>query len=1212
VTTTDPTPRRNLPLALAGLALVLTCLAVLWWRTPDDGASTVVDEGLAALEVPEDRELHAPTGPVEAGLPDAPLGAPSLGRDDVGAGVRLAGDGRLVGQALLREDGSPVPNARVELLAVPPAGAPLLERMLRLARAPGQFAGRARPVAVTQTDAVGRFEFDGVRRGKYFVDVRSEFCAPEGPQQVSVLASGAGGPVDVWMNLSGSVAGTVLDAEGQPLSGVRVMLEPGPNLILESLRRGEFLLLEQSSDAEGRFEFSGVPPGEGYELTAYAADIAVSHSDGFDVVAGEVVEVALRARRGGTVLGRVLSVELDKDGLPAGQQPIAGAHVGAIPRGLRDMRFLQEILEQTHCITEEDGSYRMTHVPPGDVDVVAYAPQHLLGGGVIAVVAEGQTSSALPIELSRGALVRGRVVDGRGEPIAGVHVRWQTFDFRAMARRGMQFSFSPMLSQAVEGFAFPETDADGRFVAGPFPGEAPHRMHFYREGFAETMRAWEPEVDGGEIEVVLQKGGSLEGLVMDLDAAEPIPVFSIATIDRVETDAEAPGRYNPFDQGEHFEDAAGRFRLHALRPGPARLTFHADGYVSKTLPEVEIEEGAERKGLIVTLSRGAVLRGRVVDQDGEPVAGASVMALDPDQRMGRRLYDPRGDLSAPPPEIPDFREIVPPALFGYAVGLGVLGDHAERTDTNGAFELRGLPAGRTAVIAFHPDFASTIEADLVLEAGEERDGLELELSTGASVFGTVEDRHGEPIPASMVLALSPSGFGRGSATQAGGGFYQTQTDSAGEYSIEHMESGSYFLVSTLGDEALNPLSFFSSLDFDLVTVPPDERVRFDIIDESRGATRVFGRVLDRGVPVGGGSISAVSFEGENFLGVDWKLGRIDGAGNYEFEGLAPAEYQFELRSGVVRTRVLVEVPDQPEYRLDLELPTGSLAGRVVDAATGTGVRRARVFLRPLDEDPPEGLVASFLQSEGQLSRTNTSDDGAFVFEHLPAGRYELLARPRGESGGLALAASAPQVLEIDESERRTGVLVELPPSLRLVGRLVDESGQPVEGARVLCAREGAGLDARPARASSDPDGRFELTGLAEGAHVLTVSRSGFAAERQGGVEPGSAEGDELVLTLRRGTAVELRVFGPDGQPLAGASARFQRTDQPGAETADPGGAVIDLFNGKRTTDGEGRLELGRFVPGIYELEVWRGPLRRLRPSVQVEAGDDVLELRVDL
>lgn len=1207
----DPPRPRRASLALAGLALLLIVALGLWWRSPAGGEAGLQDGGIAALEVPEDHTLGAPTESPEAQLPSALLAATDA-RDAVGAGVRLAGEGRLVGRAKLREDGSPVAQARVELLAVPPAGAPLLERLLRLARAPGSFAGRARPVAVTETDAVGRFAFEGVRRGKYFVDVRSEFCAPEAPQQVTVLASGAGGPVDVWMKLSGSVSGEVLDAEGDRLRGVRVMLEPGPNLIFESLRRGEYLRLEATSDEEGRFEFSGVPPGSGYELTAYATGIAVSHSDSFDVTAGEVVEVALRARRGGTVIGRVLSVELDEDGLPAGQAPIAGAHVGAIPRGLRDMRFLQEILEQTHCITEEDGSYRMTHVPPGDVDVVAYAPQHLLGGGVIAVVAEGQTSNALPIELSRGALLSGRVVDGDGDPIAGVHVRWQTFDFRAMAQRGMQFSFSPMLSQAVEGFAFPETAADGRFVAGPFPGDAPHSIHFYREDFAETMRTWDPEADAAEIEVVMQRGGSLEGLVMDLDAAEPIPAFSISTIDRVETDGAAPGRYNPFGQGEHFEDAGGRFRLPALCPGPVRLTFHAEGYVSKTLPEVEIEEGAERKGLIVTLSRGALVRGRVVDLDGEPVAGVNVMALDPEKRMGRRLYDPRGDLAAPPPEIPDFREVVPPALFSAAVGLGVLGDHAVRTDPNGAFELRGLPAGRTAIVAFHPAYASTIEADLLLEAGEERDGLVLELSTGASVFGTVEDRHGEPIPASMVIALSPSGFGRGGAAQAGGGFYQTQTDAAGEYSIEHMEAGSYLLVSTLGDEALNPLSFLSSLDFDLVTVPPDERVRFDIIDESRGATRVFGRVLDRGAPVGGGSISAVSFEGENFLGVDWKLGRIDGAGNYEFEGLAPAEYQFEMRSGAVRTRIRVEVPDQPEYRLDLELPVGSVAGRVVDAATGVGVRRARVFLRPLDEDPPEGLVASFLQSEGQLLRSSSSDDGGFLFEHLPAGRYELLARPRGGDGAAALAASEPQVLEVGESERLSGVLIELPPSLALSGRLVDESGQPVEGARVLCTREGAALDARPARARSDADGRFELTGLSDGAHVLTASRSGFAAERRGGIEPDGAEEEEIVLTLRRGTSVELRVYGADGRPLAGASARFQRTDQPGAETADPGGAVVDLFTGKQTTDAEGRLELGRFVPGIYELEVWRGPLRRLRPSVQVEAGDDVLELRVDL
>ena len=64
-----------------------------------------------------------------------------------------------------REDLSPIADARVELLAFPPAAAPIIGRMLRIGRVPQAFEGRARPVAVTTTDGSGAFRFEGVREG---------------------------------------------------------------------------------------------------------------------------------------------------------------------------------------------------------------------------------------------------------------------------------------------------------------------------------------------------------------------------------------------------------------------------------------------------------------------------------------------------------------------------------------------------------------------------------------------------------------------------------------------------------------------------------------------------------------------------------------------------------------------------------------------------------------------------------------------------------------------------------------------------------------------------------------------------------------------------------------------------------------------------------------------------------------------------------------
>ncbi|MCB9913831.1 MAG: carboxypeptidase regulatory-like domain-containing protein [Planctomycetes bacterium] len=1127
----------------------------------------------------------------------------------VAAGVRLAGDGRLSGNVLVRGSGAGLPGARVELLPLPPAGASVLGRVLRLARLDDGILQRVRPVAVTYTDPNGAFEYEGVRAGEYYVDVESDYHLLEAPQRVGVYASGRGGPVDVWVREGGRVLGQVVDGEERPVARARVVLVPGPNLFLESAREGSLHVLEAEADDEGRFAFGGVAPGRGYDVTATAPRIAISHLSGVDVARGEDTRVVLRARRGGTILGRVFSARVEEDGAERGRVPLPGAHVGVVPRGLRDLRFAQEILEQTHAVTDEDGAYAMTRVPPGDVDVVVYAPGHVLGAGALVVVGEGQTASAAPIVLERGATLRGRVVDSSGAPIAGVHVFWPTIDFSAMRRRGMDMTFAPFLAQAVEGFAFPFTDADGRFEAGPFPGDPPYRLRFYKEGYQETSLEAAP--DAGELEVVLSTGGAVEGVVMDLDEAVPVTSFSVRSIDRIETRADAPGRFNPFSGGQVFEDPAGRFRIDAMSAGSVELTFSAPGYMPARVRDVVVQEGETTKGLIVTLSRGGIVRGTVLDEQGAPVAGATVMAFDPRVERGgefRRGMRGQRDPFDLPDRLPRPSEGLPPALLGYAAGLGLLVDESARTAPDGSFELGGLREGPQYVVAFHPEYAPATSAELRLEPGVDVEGVVLELTRGASVFGTVKDRHGLPVTDTMVLAVSPTRFDDAGADAAGGGLYQTQTDAEGAYELEHMAAGSYFLVSTRGDEALNPLSFFATLDFDLISVPAGERVRWDIVDESLGGTRVFGRVLEDGQPVTGVQVSALGWEADNLLGVAWKVAKSDGVGGYEFAGLAPGEYQFQLMGLGPPVRLSVDVPDLSEYRFDLAVPAGRVEGRLVDDTSGAPLAGTRVLLRPLDEVRGEGLVASLIQQGGTLYRERSDADGRFAFARLAAGSYELSVEPRGEP---PLAAPAPLRFELGPDEVRRDVELRLARAAELAGTVLDAGGAPVEGATVLCRRED-GAAARPREATSGADGSFVVTGLSVGAHVVQATAPGYAGSRVDGVEVRATAGEPLELRLARGVLVTVVVTGPDGAPLAGAGARLERTDAPGLEVGDPRGAVRRLFSGRATTDAAGELELGRFVPGTYELSVWRGAERLREPDVKLEAGDDERRVRVTL
>jgi hypothetical protein len=171
--------------------------------------------------------------------------------------------------------------------------------------------------------------------------------------------------------------------------------------------------------------------------------------------------------------------------------------------------------------------------------------------------------------------------------------------------------------------------------------------------------------------------------------------------------------------------------------------------------------------------------------------------------------------------------------------------------------------------------------------------------------------------------------------------HQAAAGAEGEYQVEHLEAGGYLLACMRGDSALHLASFLGTLNFDLVTVPPDAMVRRDLVDSSAAAVRVFGVVRADGAQVGGGGIFALGFESENVLGLDVKIAQVRADGSYEFAGLAPGDYTFSYQAAGPPVRIDVEVPDAPEHRLDLALPSGRVEGIVVDAGPGSRSRTPR-------------------------------------------------------------------------------------------------------------------------------------------------------------------------------------------------------------------------------------------------------------------------------
>jgi hypothetical protein len=169
-----------------------------------------------------------------------------------------------------------------------------------------------------------------------------------------------------------------------------------------------------------------------------------------------------------------------------------------------------------------------------------------------------------------------------------------------------------------------------------------------------------------------------------------------------------------------------------------------------------------------------------------------------------------------------------------------------------------------------------------------------------------------------------------------------------------------------------------------------------------------------------------------------------------------------------------------------QLPTGTSAirGRVVNAMTGTPVRRASIQATFVNE-----------QGQGQPGRSATTDDnGAFLLRDLPAGRWTLRAAKTGyieQQFGQRSAFATTDPITLAEGQQFAADF-RLSRGGAITGRLVDEFGDPIAGANVSVLRiQNTAQGQRTTRAGtsvpSDDTGAYRVYGLPAGQYYVSVN-----------------------------------------------------------------------------------------------------------------------------
>jgi hypothetical protein len=274
--------------------------------------------------------------------------------------------------------------------------------------------------------------------------------------------------------------------------------------------------------------------------------------------------------------------------------------------------------------------------------------------------------------------------------------------------------------------------------------------------------------------------------------------------------------------------------------------------------------------------------------------------------------------------------------------------------------------------------------------------------------------------------------------------------------------------------------------------------------------------------------------------------------------------------------------------------TARIRGRVVALDTGRPLRRASV---------------TAVSDTGIRRSAMTDEEGIFDWRNLPAGRYRLHAGRDGyvaldfgedpaEGGGRSITLTDDKAF-FDRADFR------LPHAGAIVGQIVDESGDPIEGVQVsVMTLEYMAGTARlvpvgaPVLAKPTNDlGRYRIFGLQPGEYFVVARPGAFnsAAPPNGDMAvgyiltyyPGSAEpADAQLVTVvaAQETQADFRLAASRTFDLSGVARDSAGNPVVSARVVlNPGTNASISLGVENTTSGDGSFAFSGLAPGPYLL-----------------------------
>ncbi len=427
----------------------------------------------------------------------------------------------------------------------------------------------------------------------------------------------------------------------------------------------------------------------------------------------------------------------------------------------------------------------------------------------------------------------------------------------------------------------------------------------------------------------------------------------------------------------------------------------------------------------------------------------SLLALAPASRA-QDLFAPRNFANPSPPGIPE--DAPPAAPIGKGVISGtVLNAKTKQpirkarvtlngpaslnsvTDSGGNFTFRALPMGGYIVTANHDEFymtqvAMNMPAQITLNDGEEKQGVQVELMPGAEISGRVVDEEELPVSNCQVMAMHiDRSQGRTKMMNSNG----ASTDEDGNYRLHGLMQGRYVLKAQCGVTYPAPHGFMKRND----PLIPQEGYAPVVRGGGGGAAAGTGMPVTAGAELTGidfhvkrvpvyivrGGISGVdqsSLPNTQILlrPLDSQAGdeasiaaRFQpGKGEFTFRHVPAGSY--ELTAFIINpdrayeARQNVEVGKTPVLQVDVKLEAAAvLSGSIDFDDPNQRFDNMQISLQPISDN-----------YRGPFPMAAIGQDGSFSFKSVLAGHFRLGPLPLGYVKSVTLGGRpvSPEDFEI--------------------------------------------------------------------------------------------------------------------------------------------------------------------------------------------------------